>query len=74
MAESGGLLSYGPNILERDRQAGLYVGRILNGENPAELPVLQMNKFELVINMKSAKAIGQRFPNSMQVLADDVIE
>ena len=74
MAESGGLLSYGPNILERDRQAALYVGRILKGENPAELPIIQMNKFELVINLKAAKALGLSFPNSMQLLADDVIE
>jgi putative tryptophan/tyrosine transport system substrate-binding protein len=74
MAEAGGLLSYGPNIMERDRQTALYVGRILKGENPAELPVVQMNKFELVINLKAAKALGISFPNSMQLLADDVIE
>ena len=74
MAESGGLLSYGPNIVERDRQVGLYVGRILKGENPAELPVLQMDKFQLVINLKAAKTLGLSFPNSMQLLADDVIE
>jgi putative tryptophan/tyrosine transport system substrate-binding protein len=74
MAESGGLLSYGTNLAERDRQTALYVGRILKGENPAELPVLQMNKFELVINLKTAKVLGLSFPNSMQLLADDVIE
>ncbi len=74
MTESGGLLSYGTNLVERDRQAALYVGRILKGENPAELPVQQMNKFELVINLKTAKALGLRFPNSMQLLADAVIE
>jgi putative ABC transport system substrate-binding protein len=74
MAEAGGLLSYGTNIFERDRQAGLYVGRILKGENPAELPVVQMNRFELVINLKAAKALGLSFSNSMQLLADDVLE
>jgi putative tryptophan/tyrosine transport system substrate-binding protein len=74
MADAGGLLSYGPNLASRDRQAALYVGRILKGENPADLPVVQVNKFELVINQRAAKALGLNFPNSMQMLADDVIE
>jgi putative tryptophan/tyrosine transport system substrate-binding protein len=74
MAVAGGLLSYGPSLAYRDRQAALYVARILKGENPADLPVVQVSKFELVINQKAANALGLRFPNSMQLLADDVIE
>jgi len=74
MAEAGGLLSYGPSLASRDRQAALYVARILKGESPADLPVVQVNKFELVINQKVAKALGLSFANSMQLLADEVIE
>jgi putative ABC transport system substrate-binding protein len=73
-AEAGGLLSYGPNLVDRDRESGRYVGRILNGENPADLPVEQMNKFEFVINAATAKALGLTIPGSMQSLADKVIE
>jgi putative tryptophan/tyrosine transport system substrate-binding protein len=74
MTEAGGLLSYGPNIAERDRAAGVYVGRILKGEKPAGLPVQQVSKFELVINLKAAKVLNLNVPNSMQLLADELIE